>query len=328
MNILFITNLYPTTKNPDYGIFTKEQIDAVLDKGVNGFVYFINAKENGAKEYFKAMIFIYKNHKQYDIIHCFHGLSLIVSYLVTSKKKILVSFLNSIENESLLKNTFINSLYVSVYKYLSKKNRVYKIFKDNIPCNLQISKRSYYLPNGVSLSYFNEMSRTKACEALKIDPSYNFVLFVSSKNLNRVQKRYDIFLRVMNYLETNYKSYNFKPLILTNEPRERCVLYFNAASLHLMTSDFEGSPNSIKESMACNTPVVSTDVGNVRKMIEGIGNCFVSNSNEAEKLGELVINSLTSEKVDLRHELHKKNLSNEKKTEELIAIYKEILNGE
>jgi teichuronic acid biosynthesis glycosyltransferase TuaC len=43
----------------------------------------------------------------------------------------------------------------------------------------------------------------------------------------------------------------------------------------VLPSLWEGSPNVIKESMACGLPVVSADVGDVKKLISGCEGCFV-----------------------------------------------------
>ena len=55
MRILHITNNYPTQKNPDYGVFTKDQIDNLRQYGIENKLLFINAKENGIIEYFRAI---------------------------------------------------------------------------------------------------------------------------------------------------------------------------------------------------------------------------------------------------------------------------------
>jgi len=44
----------------------------------------------------------------------------------------------------------------------------------------------------------------------------------------------------------------------------------------ILTSKFEGSPNVIKEAMACNCPIVSTDVGDVREVIGNTEGCFIT----------------------------------------------------
>src|SRR5262249_36868175 len=53
-------------------------------------------------------------------------------------------------------------------------------------------------------------------------------------------------------------------------------VWLNASDIVLLTSLHEGSPNIIKESLACNVPVVSVDVGDVRERIQGIEGCYLA----------------------------------------------------
>lgn len=326
MRVLHVTNNYPTSNNPDYGVFTKDQIDKVIALGVNSDLLFINAREHGIKEYFNAFKKIKNIYKQYDIIHCFHGLTLIIVFFATIKKPILISFLNEIKYENLKKNKAINEIYVILYKLIIKSNRVFTIFKDKIPENLKNNGRSFYLPNGIDLDSFYPIDKVESCKILNLDPTKKYILFVSSKNILRPQKRYDIFKSTIEILKSKYVSYNFEELVMSSVPREKCIYYYNAASVHLLTSDYEGSPNSVKESMGCNTPVVSTDAGNVKLMIDKAENCFISSQNP-DSLAEYIIKSLDSSLCNLRDILKTNNLTVEVKSKELFEIYKEILNG-
>ena len=100
--------------------------------------------------------------------------------------------------------------------------------------------------------------------------------------------------------------------------------YFNAVSLHLMTSDFEGSPNSVKECICCNTPVVTTNVGNVEDMLSGAENCFVSKDFSPVTLAELVHKAI-SIKYSPRELIFQRKLDRISVSQELIEIYKVLL---
>ena len=73
--------------------------------------------------------------------------------------------------------------------------------------------------------------------------------------------------------------------------KEIAQLYSNADVL-LMTSKSEGSPQAVKEAMACNLPCVSTPVGDVKVLLNGVKDSYVSEEHNAEELASLVVKSL------------------------------------
>ena len=66
---------------------------------------------------------------------------------------------------------------------------------------------------------------------------------------------------------------------LINIPNQDMPAYFNSADIVLLTSLWEGSPNVIKEAMACNCKIVSVDVGDVKEVIGNTKGCQVTSFN-------------------------------------------------
>ena len=72
-------------------------------------------------------------------------------------------------------------------------------------------------------------------------------------------------------------------------PHDDVPIWLNASHAVVLTSVREGSPNVVKEALACNVPVVSVDVGDVRERVAGIEGCFVADATPSDvsaKLGQ------------------------------------------
>jgi glycosyltransferase involved in cell wall biosynthesis len=134
-------------------------------------------------------------------------------------------------------------------------------------------------------------------------------------------KRIDRYARTLSILRDKYNYTDLEPLVLTNTARSLIPAYINASDLHLLTSDFEGSPNSIKECMACNIPVVSTPVGNVSDMLRDVEGSYVASSFNPDELALLSDRSLSSRKINSRDSLAGKGLDIETVALRLFDLY-------
>jgi glycosyltransferase involved in cell wall biosynthesis len=112
-------------------------------------------------------------------------------------------------------------------------------------------------------------------------------------------------------------------IVVHNEPQPRLVQYMNACDALLFTSFQEGSPNIVKQALACNLPLVSTDVGDVREMLGDATQSYLCAPDVAQfaaKVSEILLSRARSngrEKV-----LH---LSRPLVAQRLIAVYQEVL---
>lgn len=90
----------------------------------------------------------------------------------------------------------------------------------------------------------------------------------------------------------------------------------------LMTSKTEGSPQVIKEAMACGLPIVSTDVGDVKEQIKDLDACYVSRSRNPKELAGLLRQALAYEqRTEGKQKIMAEGLRNEDVAQKLIYIY-------
>lgn len=104
-------------------------------------------------------------------------------------------------------------------------------------------------------------------------------------------------------------------------PHDRMPLYLNAADAVLLTSKTEGSPNAIKEALACNTPVISTPVGDVPDLVAGVRNAAVAGTDD-ELADALAAVLADGEPSDGRRKMA--DLSAERVGERIRAVYESV----
>ncbi|MBY6094622.1 glycosyltransferase family 4 protein [Ferrimonas balearica] len=320
--ILHITNAYPYEGHPEYGCFIKEQIESISALVLNS-VLFVNAHRDGKKAYFEAIKSIRELATEADLVHCHHVFSFILFKLSGVRDKpVVLSFLNDWTKEIKFNvPEFLKGVICRTACLLSDK----VIFKSFVPSQLNGSKFTY-LPNGVDENTFNIIERAQAKSQLGLDLEKDYVLFVSSKNLYRKQKRYDIFTETMKQLNHIYPG-RYCELTMSIDDRTTALLKFNAASLHYLSSDYEGSPNSVKESLSCGTPVITRQAGSASDLVDSVASCFVIDDFDA-KLVAKKIDDIVSSDVDrelIRRQFLAKGFTKEATAEKLVNIYSEFV---
>ena len=152
--------------------------------------------------------------------------------------------------------------------------------------NIQLSgveKRFSLIPCGVDTTVFKPMDKAICRQKFGFDPDEKLILFAGAfdNKVKNPELAMEAVAKIPDARLLELKGYN----------RTQVAELMNAVDVCLMTSHTEGSPQFVKEAMACNCPVVSVNVGDVEELLQGLENCRIveRDANEiAKSVSELL----------------------------------------
>jgi len=319
MRVLFVSNQYSPA--------VQLQVEGLRAMGVDVFLLVSNRAKQGRCTYMR-LPFLLKGQIlaiRPDIVHVqFGGVqAAIAAYLI--QNGCLITFHGTDLHGGTRTTTLVSGLSQRIGVWCSRfaaKRAAWNILVSKNLCS--------YLPNGVSnvsviptgvnFDCFKPMDRKQCLAELKIDPKTKWVLF-SDYNYDPIKRR-DIANAVVD--KTRSLGYPSCLLELHQVDHDLVPLYLNAASALLLTSDKEGSPNIVKEALACNIPVVSVDVGDVKSRLGNIVGCHVC-AQDVDELASALCNVLEGPGRCEAREKVRDDINNIKICEKIIKIYERIL---
>jgi len=188
--------------------------------------------------------------------------------------------------------------------------------KDALPCDATI------LPSGVDMSLFEPMDQAEAQEAVGWEPDHRHVIF--PYHPSNEKKRYPVAKETVERANELFDE-TIQLQVVDDADFDEMPLYYNAADVLLMPSLREGSPNTVKEAMACNLPVVSTEAGDTRTRLGPVKHSYVC-STDAELVDGVVSALDAGERSDGREYVEEVSLK--RMGERIISIYESVLNDQ
>jgi glycosyltransferase involved in cell wall biosynthesis len=153
--------------------------------------------------------------------------------------------------------------------YFNDKYWNYTIVKSEEMAKVLGLKNFIVIPNGVDLESIKPNSSNP-------DNVIKKVLFAA--NPERESKGYPLAKAAFKLLNDDSIELEVK----FNVAHQEIIQSINACDVVLLTSKWEGSPNIIKEAMACNRPIVATKVGDVPWLLAGVDGCYLVDQDEQQ----------------------------------------------
>ena len=281
MRVLAVTNLYPTPRNPGVGTFIEQQVLGLRRIGVDVEVMHVTRCESGMRSYFAIGPELRDRMEQFqpDVVHAMYGgvLAERVTRIVRDRPTV-VSFCGSDLLGEYLSGSLrrICSEYGILASHIAARRAVGIVVKSRnleeaLPATISRSKVRI-IPNGIDLERFKPLKQVECSSKLGWDLDKFHVLFPT--NAGDPRKR--LYLAQAAVDKANRSGLNAEIHQLRGVPHEEVPIWLNASHVVLLTSLHEGSPNVIKEALACDIPVVSVDVGDVSERVEGIEGCYIA----------------------------------------------------
>jgi teichuronic acid biosynthesis glycosyltransferase TuaC len=266
---LIVTTEWPTSQKPYRVPFLTRQIDLLRNRGLEFEIFHFEGRRNPFN-YLKAFIKIQRkiSSNKFDVIHAQWGQSALP--VLFSEIPLVVTFRGS-DLYGITRTDGTYSVLGKILTYLSSltSRKAKAIILVSAAMRKLLPKISQtkvsIIPTGINLNLFRPLSMEECRIKLGLDLTKKFVLFGGDPE--RADKRFNLASESLVYVN---QKYHVEFLIARNVEQTAMPLYINAANLILLTSKHEGSPNIIKEALACNKPIVTVNVGDVSERIGSI----------------------------------------------------------
>ena len=300
--------------------FVTEQGEAIRALGHDVEYFLVRGSYITAVRALKAKIREFKP----DIVHAHFGLS-----AITAELQSLAPVVTTFHNGETL-NWWVNlpsslmSLRAKHVIYVAQHVRDLSYFK---------ARNFSIIPCGVPMDQMIITPKSEARKQLGWSYDKKYILFGGA--FADLRKNYPMLKEAVQRLDNDIEIIEMKGL-----SRADCVLRMCAVDLFALPSHSEGSPQALKEAMACNCPCLATDIADVRVLFgDEPGHWILRNPRKTHErwdadersLDELV--KLLREALAFQDRTHGRErilalgFSNEQIAQRIIKIYENVLKG-
>lgn len=273
MRILMVTGVYPTPHKPHAGTFIKAQVDLLLSAGAS--VEVLHPKPGPvpmryAWTTWQVLCKTLGGH--FDVVHGHYGLWCLATRLQWWTP-VVADFLG----DDLLGTVREDGTYSKKSLLVVRVSRWLARHVDAVLVKSEQMRKAagggtiYVLPDGVNFDLFRPLPRAEVRAKLGWDPNRSYVVFANNPAIP--VKNFALAQAAIERLKA--RGLEAELVVANGLPQAKVVEYINASNALILPSIAEGSPNVVREAMACNVPVVATNIGDVAQVIGHTAGCTV-----------------------------------------------------
>lgn len=302
-------------------VFIARQAEFLRREGVEVELFPFRGSRN-PRNYWAAWREVHRRlrHGHYDLVHAQFGQSGLTA--LPKRVPLVVTFrgddLEGIIGES---GRYIPAgwLLRFISRNIARRADASIVVSEHMKRYLPRSVDAHVMPSGIDLDLFRPEPRDAVRRRLGLPLDQHLVLFVGNPALAR--KRHGLARRVVEIVNRHMPT---RLMIGWELPHDQIAALMSACDALLCTSMQEGSPNAVKEALACNLPVVSVPVGDVALRLRGVTGCELCPDDRVDTLAAALERVLRQgERVDGRSAV--RHLDERLLTQQLIGIYQSVL---
>jgi glycosyltransferase involved in cell wall biosynthesis len=317
-----VTSEWPETGVARTTNFIKRQVDFLRAAGVRVDVFFFHGARNLLK-YGAAWARLRPRllTGQYDLVHAQFGQSGLLALpkrlplVVTFRGSDLLGIVGDVDG----RHTRTGRLLQRASRFVARRANAVIVVSAHMRNALDTGAPVHVVPSGLDLEMFRPEPKEEARKRVGFAPDERIVLFVGRRH--QARKRFTLANRAVNLLKERMPV---RLVVAWGVPHREIPRYMNAADVLVVTSMQEGSPNVVKEALACDLPVVSVAVGDVVERLQDVAGCEVCADDRPETIAaalERVL--LRGGRIDGRSAA--RQLDERLLTRRVIEIYRSIL---
>ena len=284
--------MYPIPEDPASGVFIEQQIKGLRQAGLEVDIQLVDRDRKGMQAYFHMGRQLREQLVQSrpDVVHIMYGgvMADIATHTIQDIPT-LVTFHGSdlLEDHSsgVLKRLAANYGVHASHRAARRASGIVVVSKQlrsQLPDDIAQDKIRV-IPCGIDTERFKPLDRDACRRQIGWSKDRFHVLFPA--NSGSPVKRPELARAVI--AAAIQSGLPAELHYLAGMPNDDVPVWLNASDALLLTSLHEGSPTVVKEALACNIPIVSVDVGDVRERIEGIAGCYLASADPSDLADKL-----------------------------------------